>query len=129
MKKHISILMLSLAFWVSNLSANANNIQVSNPSFVGTDATSDFTIAKFDLTWENSWRVSTGPVQVGIFAANASEISRVSFGGSYWDIMWLSDNWMDFALTVGNTKELAFTGLYGYEIFSTEGHSKANRSK
>jgi formylglycine-generating enzyme required for sulfatase activity len=47
--------------------ARANNIQVSNISINGQDVSAgvnnaaNFTSIKFDLTWDNSWRVSTGP--------------------------------------------------------------------
>ena len=39
----------------------ANNIQLSNINITGQNTTSDFTMVQFDLTWENSWRVSSGP--------------------------------------------------------------------
>ena len=39
----------------------ANNIQLSNISITGQNTSSDFTMVQFDLTWENSWRISTGP--------------------------------------------------------------------
>ena len=38
----------------------ANNIQISNISTTGQNTTSDFTMVRFNLTWSNSWRVSTG---------------------------------------------------------------------
>ena len=39
----------------------ANNIQISNITLTGQNTTSDFTMVQFDLTWENSWRISAGP--------------------------------------------------------------------
>lgn len=39
----------------------ANNIQLSNISITGQNTSSDFTMVQFDLTWGNSWRISTGP--------------------------------------------------------------------
>ena len=41
--------------------AFANNVVVSNISLTGQDAANDFTFVQFDITWENSWRVSGGP--------------------------------------------------------------------
>ena len=38
----------------------ANNIQVTNVSLTGQNTTSDFSMVRFDLTWENSWRVGAG---------------------------------------------------------------------
>jgi formylglycine-generating enzyme required for sulfatase activity len=45
----------------------ANNIQVSNVSTTGQNTTAgtnnsaNYTLVKFDLSWENSWRTSSGP--------------------------------------------------------------------
>jgi formylglycine-generating enzyme required for sulfatase activity len=39
----------------------ANNIQITNASLTGQNASDDFIMVKFDLSWENSWRISTGP--------------------------------------------------------------------
>ena len=39
----------------------ANDIQVSNVTLTGQDPVNDYTMVQFDLTWENSWRLSTGP--------------------------------------------------------------------
>lgn len=40
---------------------NANNIQISNVSLTGQNTIDDFTMVQFNLTWENSWRISIGP--------------------------------------------------------------------
>ena len=40
---------------------NANNIQISNITLTGQNTISKSTLIQFNLTWENSWRVSTGP--------------------------------------------------------------------
>ena len=39
----------------------ANNIQLSNITLTGQNTTSDFTMVQFNLTWENSYRISSGP--------------------------------------------------------------------
>jgi len=39
----------------------ANNISVSNVSLTGQNTTDDYTLVEFDLSQENSWRVSAGP--------------------------------------------------------------------
>ena len=41
------------------LLGNANNIDVSNISLINQDQTLNTYIARFDLTWSNSWRTST----------------------------------------------------------------------
>ena len=45
------------------LSANlsANDIVVSNISLTDENATEDYVMVQFDLSWENSWRISSGP--------------------------------------------------------------------
>jgi len=42
-------------------SAMANNIQVSNVSLVGQNISQDYSLVKFDLSWDNSWFVSSPP--------------------------------------------------------------------
>ncbi|MBI4946232.1 MAG: SUMF1/EgtB/PvdO family nonheme iron enzyme [Bacteroidetes bacterium] len=37
----------------------ANNIAIANITLTGQNTVSDFTLAQFDLSWENSWRTST----------------------------------------------------------------------
>ncbi|MFM8487586.1 MAG: hypothetical protein ACKOCH_14755, partial [Bacteroidota bacterium] len=49
--------LLALAFSESLL---ANNIQVSNLSLQDENRLDGYVTVKFDLTWENSWRLSTG---------------------------------------------------------------------
>ncbi|MCX7953959.1 MAG: hypothetical protein N3A01_02080 [Bacteroidales bacterium] len=37
----------------------ANNVQISNLGLVGQNTTLDYTMIRFDISWENSWRTST----------------------------------------------------------------------
>lgn len=39
----------------------ANNIQVTNVSITGQNTDDNYTLVQFDLSWENSWRISAGP--------------------------------------------------------------------
>ncbi len=41
--------------------ALGNNVVVSNIALTGQNNASDFTLVQFDITWDNSWRVSGGP--------------------------------------------------------------------
>jgi formylglycine-generating enzyme required for sulfatase activity len=53
-----------LAFLLSLLfvcSLSANNISVTNVRTTANDGTNDFTMVEFDLSWDNSWRTSSGP--------------------------------------------------------------------
>ncbi|MFZ4060362.1 MAG: SUMF1/EgtB/PvdO family nonheme iron enzyme [Bacteroidia bacterium] len=64
--KHVVCISL---FWWLGLSASlmANNIAVSNVSTTGqntsqgTNNSANYTMVEFDLTWDNSWRTSSGP--------------------------------------------------------------------
>jgi len=54
-------------FVIATLKSYASNIQVTNVSLnspdvsAGSDNAANFTMLQFDLTWENSWRISSGP--------------------------------------------------------------------
>lgn len=39
----------------------ANNIEVNSISLTGQNTTDGYTFVQFDLSWENSWRISVGP--------------------------------------------------------------------
>lgn len=39
----------------------SNNVTVSNISITDQNTTDKYVMVKFDITWDNSWRVSTGP--------------------------------------------------------------------
>tara|TARA_R110000737_G_scaffold271306_2_gene278375 strand:- start:139 stop:354 length:216 start_codon:yes stop_codon:yes gene_type:complete len=39
----------------------ANNIEISNISLTGQNTVDNHTLVQFDLTWENSWRINSGP--------------------------------------------------------------------
>ena len=59
MKKYLTLIFLIMVFGQSMLSAN--NIAVSNLSLTGKNTSDHYTLVQFDLSWENSFRVSTGP--------------------------------------------------------------------
>jgi len=59
-KASFAAVLIPLVFYFYVGTAHANNIQLSNITLTGQNTTSDFTMVQFDLTWENSWRVSTG---------------------------------------------------------------------
>lgn len=49
-----------LLLWLSH-AAWANNIQISNVSLTGQNTTNQTVLIQFDVSWENSWRLSVGP--------------------------------------------------------------------
>lgn len=54
----INFLILSLLISTVTL---ANNLTVTSVTLVGQVPASDYTFVQFDITWDNSWRVSTAP--------------------------------------------------------------------
>jgi len=54
-------LFTALVCLLSGMATYANNIQVSNVSLTGWNSANDFTMVKFNLSWENSWRTSSTP--------------------------------------------------------------------
>ncbi len=58
MKKIITLFIPLLFFFTFS---NANNIQISNVGITGQNKALHYSLVKFDLGWENSWRISVGP--------------------------------------------------------------------
>jgi len=58
---------------VSTMPLWANHIEVGTVTLTDQNTTSDYTHIQFDISWENSWRVSTGP--------------------SNWDAAWVFAKW------------------------------------
>ncbi len=54
------LLFILFTILIGNISV-ANNITVSNIRLTTQNTTQNFTMIEFDLSWENSWRVSSGP--------------------------------------------------------------------
>ncbi|MCC5924470.1 MAG: SUMF1/EgtB/PvdO family nonheme iron enzyme [Crocinitomicaceae bacterium] len=62
MNRKFSTLVKLLLVVVASLTVsttNANNIQVSNVAIVGQNTTDQFSLVRFDVSWNNSWRTST----------------------------------------------------------------------
>ncbi len=55
-----NLILLVLLIFASHFGFS-NNATVSNLALTGQNTTADYTMIQFDLTWENSWRTSTGP--------------------------------------------------------------------
>ncbi len=74
----------------------ANNIDVTNIKLTGQDATSDFTLVKFDISWGNSWRTSSVP--------------------NNWDAAWV---FVKYRVTVANGGD----GLWKHAWLNNGGHT------
>jgi hypothetical protein len=84
----LPVLLLILA--VSNLSAN--NIQVSNTKLTLQNTTDGYTLVQFDLSRENSWRISSGPANwdaAWVFVKY--RITAANVGDDLWKHAWLND--------------------------------------
>jgi len=60
-RSFIAYTIVLMAFYFIPLGLSANNITVSQVSLTGRNTVSDFVQVKFNLSWENSFRISTGP--------------------------------------------------------------------
>lgn len=63
----------------------------------------------------------SGPLRVGIFAANAGNSGRVTAGASYYGVMELGGNVIERPVTIGNASGKAFTGTHGNGSLATNG--------
>lgn len=55
------IALLIIAFFIINIPIKANNLAISNVKLKGQDVANHFSLIEFDISWDNSWRISTGP--------------------------------------------------------------------
>jgi formylglycine-generating enzyme required for sulfatase activity len=56
------IILLSLLLSINSYSLWANNIKVQNVSLTGQNTALNYSMVKLDLSWENSWRKNTAPL-------------------------------------------------------------------
>ncbi len=84
MKKLLTI----LTALVLTTMLSANNITISNLSLTGKNAGSQYTMVKFDISWENSWRTSSATNNWD--AAWVFVKYRVS--GGAWQQAWLNES-------------------------------------
>ncbi len=116
MKKIILILL----FVFSILTSKANNITVSNISLVNLNQANSWVNVQFDLSWENSWRVSSGP--------------------SNWDAAWIfikyrvnNGDWVhghisqaNSSVPAGNTLDVLSSGVGAFVYRSSNGSGNMN---
>lgn len=74
----------------------ANNIQVSNIRLLGQNQAQNYTFIEFDLSWENSWRVSAGPSNW-----DAAWVFAKYLRGGVWNHVNLSSTPGDHVVPVG----------------------------
>ena len=115
MKNKITLLAILLCFLV-----NANNIAVSNITLENLNESENWVQVEFDLSWENSWRLSVGP--------------------SNWDAAWVfikyrvnSGDWQhaqlgqsDFIATTGSTVDITSDGVGAFVYRDSDGNGDLN---
>ena len=101
MKKMLTLLfVLLLAF-----ATNANNITVTNATCTGQNAGSDYTSVRFNLTWDNSWRMSAGPANWDA----AWVFVKYKVQGGNWAHATLSTTGADHSITNNNGTAMTIT--------------------
>ena len=100
--KRCSLMVLFLCFVIAT--SFANNIAVSNVALKGQNKVLDYTLVRFDISWNNSWRVSTGP--------------------SNWDAAWVFIKYRIKSQTTWNHATLNWVDGTG----SADGHTEPTNS-
>lgn len=70
-KRRLRLAIFLFSFTVLYFPLSANNVVVSNVSLQGQNATDNYSMIQFNVSWDNSWRVSAAPANwdaVWIFA-------------------------------------------------------------
>lgn len=73
--------------------------------------------AQYNTTDNNA----VGPLRSGIFAASSPNHTRIETGGSYYGVMELSGNLMEYCVTLGRTGGRSYTGTHGDGNLSSNG--------
>lgn len=94
------ILCLLTALHFTCFFIQANNITVNNFSLTGQNTASDFALIQFDISWDNSWRINSGP--------------------SNWDAAWVFAKYKVNTQTTWNHATLNYVDGTG----SGDGHSE-----
>jgi formylglycine-generating enzyme required for sulfatase activity len=90
MKKQITKLLFTALMLLIAKSITANNIQVSNVSLTSENIAEDYVMVQFDLSWENSWRITTGPANWdAAWLFIKYRITAANGGDDLWKHAWL----------------------------------------
>jgi len=73
--------------------------------------------------WDGS---TSGPLRVGIFAANGNNTGRITSGATYYGIMEMSGNLSEQCVTIGNASGRAFTGVHGDGTLDATGNANTS---
>jgi len=96
---------------------------LSNNGAVNEGIATNYSTSAGNCSYSTTDGSTDGPLRVGIFAAHASNIGRVTSGATYYGIMEMSGNLWERAVTVGNATGRNFTGINGDGILDANGHA------
>ncbi len=100
-------------FMLLGYSAFANNISISNASLTG-QVTGSHTMVQFDISWENSWRTSTGAANwdaAWVFVKY--RVTVVNGGDGLWKHAWLNTTNSNHIAPSGSEIKIGVTDISG----------------
>jgi hypothetical protein len=86
-KKNLPVVLIFCMFILLSCSSFANNISLSNISLTGQNVTDHYSMIKFDIQWENSWRTSFAPNNWDA----AWVFVKYRIGTGAWQHVWLNN--------------------------------------
>ena len=121
--KHLFLLSLL----VLSTGLAANNVQVTNVSLTGQNTDDNYTLVAFDISWENSWRLSSGPANYD----GAWIFVKYRINGGIWQHGHL--NYVDgtpaadgHTVAPGSTFRTTADGVGGFVYRDTDGSGDVN---
>ncbi len=97
------------------------NTNTTTLTFANEGEASEQVATNYSTSSGNTTYSLSGPVRVGIFAANANNTGRETSGATYYGIMEMTGNLYERCVTVGNSTGRSFTGLHGNGELDTNG--------
>lgn len=110
--------------WGGTIASSAYTLTNSNLTTEGIGTNYSTTLG--NANYVGTGGALTGPLRVGIFAANGSNSGRVTSGASFYGIMELGGNVSECLVTVGNAQGRAYTGTHGNGVLAATGDADAS---
>ncbi len=104
-------------FFISMSNAYSNNLQISNITINNKNIIDHTVFVQFDISWENSWRLSTGPSNWDA----AWVFIKYRVNGGVWKHATLSATDLDHISTVGSTVDASADGKGAFIFRSAVG--------
>ena len=83
----IKTMLICCIILMASIDSQANNLSISNVYLTGQNTTDDYTLVQFDISWDNSWRMTTGPSNWDA----AWIFIKYRIGSGEWAHAWLSN--------------------------------------